>query len=56
MAKFVVPLADLEHIRLHIWELQQMLERMLTEHNPEAPRLASILERFINVHTQDDRP
>ena len=56
MAEFLVAKEDLEHIRLHVWELQQMIDRMRLEGNPEASRLEHILERFVKAAPSEDRP
>jgi len=55
MNKHYVSIQDIEHVKLHVWELQQLVEKMEQESNPETTRLRHILDRFRKGNPDEDR-
>jgi len=53
--KEIVSAQEIEHVRLHVWELKQLIEKMERDKNPEAARLKSILARFVKGDPNLDR-
>lgn len=53
--KEIVSEQEIEHVRLHVWELKQLIEKMERDKNPEAARLKSILARFVKGDPNLDR-
>lgn len=55
MSKMVFTAQDLEHVKLHIWEMKQLIEEMREEKNPKTKRLERLLERFMSADPNEDR-
>lgn len=53
--KVYISIQEMEHVKLHIWELQQLIDKMEMEGNPEFKRLQHILLRFQSTNPDDDR-
>lgn len=53
--KIYVSIHDIEHIKLHVWELERLIEDMREEHNPQTQRLERLLARFVKTDPTKDR-
>ena len=53
--KTFISAQDIEHVRLHVWELTQLVEKMEHDKNPEAARLRALLDRFTKGDPNQDR-
>lgn len=56
MAEFTarIVVRDLPRMRLLMWELRSMIERMVDEDNPELEKLMGIYSRFIADLDKDE--
>lgn len=55
MAKvsLTVDLRDVQAIKLHVWEMRVLIDRLRVEANPLAPELERMLDRFLAFGKQD---
>lgn len=53
--KFYVSIHDIEHVKLHVWELERLIETMKDERNPQTERLQRLLDRFVKTDPKKDR-
>ena len=50
-----VSLHDIEHVKLHVWEMERLIEDMREENNPQTARVERLLHRFVKSDPQRDR-
>lgn len=54
-ARIYVSVQDIEHVKLHVWELERLIEDMKAESSPFAERLSRLLHRFTKTDPNEDR-
>jgi hypothetical protein len=54
-ARIFVSIHDIEHVKLHIWEMERLIEDMREERNPMADRAQHLLDRFVKADLNQDR-
>lgn len=55
MSKTVISVQDIEFIRMHVWEMRKLVDKMREEKNPETDRLDRLLTRFQKADPNLDR-
>lgn len=53
--KFYVSIHDIEHVKLHVWEMERLIEDMREERNPMTERVENLLSRFVRSDPSKDR-
>lgn len=53
--RIYISIQDIEHVKLHVWELERLIEDMREEHNPQADRVQRLLDRFTKTDPNKDR-
>lgn len=53
--RLFVSIQDIEHVKLHVWELERLIEDMKEERNPQTARLERLLARFVRTDPNKDR-
>ena len=53
--RLFVSIYDIEHVRMHVWELERLIEDMRETNNPMTDRLQRALARFVKADMQKDR-
>jgi hypothetical protein len=53
--RLFVSVYDIEHVRMHVWELERLIEDMREQNNPMTERLQRALARFVKADMQKDR-
>ena len=56
VARLVVSVKDLEPMKLLVWELRMLADRMRVEASPHAEALERLVDRFTDGNSSDDRP
>jgi len=53
--RIYVSIQDLEHVKLHVWELERLVEDMRDAESPFTERLLHLLHRFTKTDPNEDR-
>lgn len=53
--RLFVSIHDIEHVRLHVWELERLIEDMRETNNPMTERVQRLLARFVRADLNKDR-
>lgn len=53
--RVIVSVRDFEQVKLLVYELQSLRDRLAKRGQPEAEDLSRILHRFVDTHLTDDR-
>ena len=53
--RIFVSVHDIEHVRLHVWELERLIEDMREQNNPMTERVQRLLARFVRSDLSKDR-
>jgi len=53
--RIFVSVRDIEAVKLHVWEMERLIEDMRDQNNPMADRVQHLLDRFVKADAREDR-
>lgn len=53
--RIYVSIHDIEHVKLHVWEMERLIEDMRETKNPMTERAEHLLARFVKADPSKDR-